>query len=334
MPASERFQQLALRFTDPVQFWYEVIRGSLVADETIAERSRETGLDRATVAEKAHRFLEGGMFGLVDRRTTTHKGRHRYPDVVAGYILYLKQLYPPIHDRELVRIVGRKFGCKTNHVTLKRFLEQHQLPVQLPLPLTGFHQFEDAYRARWTVVRLHYEGWHHQSIAGCLQLSRKHVVHIVQAFKRDGFAGLEDQRTHPATQLTLPFLKEVLDVQRDYPRAGRFRVRGLLSQRSGQQPPSERTIGRAMALNRRHHGAPEAWVTDRPDPSAPDGVVKDMPYEPTHRHRYWFIGAIRSLETAVWQGMRGAPQGATTADVTPGVIPGPLGEGGNASSPG
>lgn len=45
MPASERFQQLALRFTDPVQFWYKVIRGSLVADETIAER----GLSRKRV---------------------------------------------------------------------------------------------------------------------------------------------------------------------------------------------------------------------------------------------------------------------------------------------
>jgi transposase InsO family protein len=206
---------------------------------------------------------------------------------------YLKQLYPPIHLRELARIVGRKFGCKTNHVTLKRFLQHHPLPVQLPLPLTSFHQFEDAYRARWTVVRLHYEGWHHHSIAGCLKLSRKHVAHILQTFARDGFAGLEDQRTrpptHPANQLTLPFLKEVLDVQRDYPRAGRFRVRGLVAQRTGQAPPSERTIGRAMALNRQRHGAPAAWVTDRPDPSVPDGVVKDMPYVPTHRHRYWFV---------------------------------------------
>jgi len=44
-----------------------------------------------------------------------------------------------------------------------------------------------------------------------------------------------------------------------------------------------------MAINRRHHGAPAAWVTDRPDPSAPDGVIKEMLYEPTHRHRYWFL---------------------------------------------
>lgn len=293
MPTPQSFQQLALRFTDPVQHDYEVIRDIMLADATVAERSRVTGLDRTTIGEKARRFVERGMFGLIDQRTTTIKGQHQYPAVVAGYILYLKQLYPPIHHREIARIVGRKYGYKTNHHTIKAFLERNPLPVQLPLPMTGYHQFDDAYRARWTVVRMHYEGWHHTSIAGCLKLSRQHVWNILQAFERDGFAGLEDRRTrpptHPANQLTLPFLKEVLEVQRDYPRAGKFRVRGLLARRAGAEPPSEATISRAMALNRRNHGAPAPWVTDRPDPSAPDGIVKEMPYDPSRRHRYWFI---------------------------------------------
>src|SRR5919109_5256943 len=104
MPVSGRFQQLAMRFTDPVQHDYEVIRDIMLADETVAARSRETGLDRETVGEKARRLVQYGMFGLIDRRTTTTKGQHRYPDVVAACILYLKQLYPAIHDREIVRI--------------------------------------------------------------------------------------------------------------------------------------------------------------------------------------------------------------------------------------
>src|SRR6266545_2037516 len=107
MSTPESFQQLALRFTDAVQHAYEVIRGVLLADETIGERSRVTGVDRDTVSEKARRFLEEGMLGLVDPRTTTGKGRHRYPDVVAGTLLYLKQLHPGIHYRELARIVER-----------------------------------------------------------------------------------------------------------------------------------------------------------------------------------------------------------------------------------
>src|SRR5262249_60235023 len=138
---------------------------------------------------------------------------------------------PPIHHRALARIVERKFGYQTNHHTSKAFLDRHPLPVHLPLPVTTYHPFEDAYRARWTVGRVHYEGWHSQSIAGCLKLSRQHVVHLLLALTRDGCTGLEAQRTHPPThpaeQLTLPFLEEVLEVQQEYPRAGRFRVRRL-----------------------------------------------------------------------------------------------------------
>jgi len=310
MPALEPddFYQLELLFTDPIQHDYEVIRKVVLYAETLAQRAAETGLDRSTIGDKARRFLEEGMYGLADQRAG-QAGRkpHPFPARVAGYLLYAKQLYPPVHDRELVRIVRRKFGYHTNHHTVGAFLERHPIPVQLPLPLTHFHQFDDAYRARWAVVRMYYEGWQQRSIAAILDLSYQHVWAIITAFKRDGFAGLEDKRsrpaTHPANQLSLPFFKDVLDVQRQYPRAGRFRVRGLLARRLEHEPPSERTVGRAMAINRRGHGAPAAWVTDRPPAGTPDGLIKEMPYDPTHRHRYWFIDyryLVRVGDAAHW----------------------------------
>jgi transposase InsO family protein len=288
------FEQLRLLFTDPIQHDYEVIRPVVLFGERVTQRSEETGVDRTTVADKARRFIERGMVGLVDERLAK-AGRkpHSFPEPVAGYILFLKQLYPPIHDREIVRILQRKFGYQTNHHTVRSFLERHPIPVQLPLPWTTFHQFEDAYQARWTVVRMYYEGWHMTSIAGVLQLSRKHVWEIIRAFQRDEFAGLEDRRArpeaHPTLQLTLPFLTEVLQIQREYPRAGRFRVRGVLGQRMTAEPPSEATVGRAMAINRAHHGAPGPWVTDDVPLADDDDAVKSLPYRPLYRHHYWFL---------------------------------------------
>lgn len=291
--ASDAFEQLRLLFSDPIQLDYELIRPVVLFAETIARRSEQTTVEPTTIGDKARRFLQRGMLGLVDQRAA-HSGRkpHTFPEPVAASILYLKQLYPPIHYREIVRIIARKFGYHTNHHTVKHFLEQHPIPVQLPLAWTLFHDFEDAYQAHWTVVRMYYEGWHAQSIAGCLKLSERHVRRILAAFEQDGFAGLEDQRTrppsHPANQLTLPFLAEVLEIQREYPRAGRFRVRSLLEQRSEDAPPSDATVGRAMAHNRQFHGAPEPWISAKP-PDTPDTEPKEMRYQPRYRHQYWFI---------------------------------------------
>ena len=139
-----------------------------------------------------------------------------------------------------------------------------------------------------------YEGWNKRSIAGCLTLSRTHVYTILDAFERDGIAGLEEQRTrppqHPGNQLTLPFLKEALDIQREYPRAGRFRVHGLLERRREEPPPSEATVGRAMAINRQFHGAPgpwaSAWDEEEPDttPQAPALSATLSPSYVVHGH--------------------------------------------------
>jgi transposase InsO family protein len=292
MSAQEDFEQLKRQFVDPIQHDYEAIRPVVLFSETAATRSLETGIERTVLGEKARRFVIDGMLGLADHRpgAAGRKG-HVYPDAIAAYMLSLKQLYPPLHLREIARILARKFGYHTNHHTLQRFLARHALPVQLELGLPRFSDFAEAYQARWTVVRMAYEGWNNTSIAGCLRLSRRHVHNILAAFERDGFAGLEDHRTrpspHPADQLSLPFFKEVLDLQRAYPRAGRFRIHGLLEQQREAPPPSERTVGRAMAINRQLHGAPGPWRSaqdDTPDESLP----KHLPYRPHYRHHMWF----------------------------------------------
>ena len=67
MTPTEEFGQLRLKFTDPVQHHYEVIRPIVLFSETISERSRQTGIERTQVGQKARRrFVRQGMFGLTD----------------------------------------------------------------------------------------------------------------------------------------------------------------------------------------------------------------------------------------------------------------------------
>ena len=157
MKTEEEFSQLKLRFTDPIQQDYEVIRPIVLFSQSVNRRSQETEVARTTVREKAKQFVIEGMLGLVDQLTTSPGDSEiGFPDPIAKYILYLKHLYPPIHYREIVRIIGKKYGYKTDHHKVKRFLDKHPITVQLELELTHFHDFEDAYEARWAVVRMFY----------------------------------------------------------------------------------------------------------------------------------------------------------------------------------
>jgi hypothetical protein len=102
MDVREPFGQLQLRFTDPLQYDCEAIRPVALYADTIAQRSRETKMPRSIMNEKARRFVTGGMLGLIDQRTQVDKSSYcPYPEPVANYILYLKQLYPPIHYRRI-----------------------------------------------------------------------------------------------------------------------------------------------------------------------------------------------------------------------------------------
>jgi hypothetical protein len=68
MSAAEDFAQYKLHFVDYIQHDYEVIRPIVLFAETIAERSRQTGIERTSVGDKARRFVMEGMFGLIDQR--------------------------------------------------------------------------------------------------------------------------------------------------------------------------------------------------------------------------------------------------------------------------
>lgn len=291
MQSPQSFSQLRLQFTDPIQHDYEAIRPIILFSQPMVQRSDETEIPQSTISDKAKRFVKEGMLGLVDKRTQSKSPQTQgYPDPIANYILYLKQLYPPIHYREIMRIIESKFGYKTNHHKVKRFLGQYDIPVQLELQLSAFHNFEDAYEARWTVVRMFYQGWNKKSISALLKVSRQHVTRLIQAFEKDGFTSLEDRRRrpdrHPANQMTLPFMEQVFQAQLQHPDAGRFRLHGMLEKQLGSNLPSERTVGRAMAQNRFWRHAPHPLGKDNPSENKEKA---ELPYKPLYPHHYWFI---------------------------------------------
>jgi hypothetical protein len=143
--AAEDFAQSKLYFGDDIQHDDEVMRPIVLFAETVAERRRQTGMERTVVGAKARRFATAGMLGLLDQRLgNLGQQGHGYPEAVAAHILSIKQLSPPIHDRDIVRIVQRQFGDKTNHHTVKHFLERFAFPVQLELTLLTCAECADA----------------------------------------------------------------------------------------------------------------------------------------------------------------------------------------------
>src|SRR5918999_3221020 len=102
----EEFARIQLHFIDPTQRDYEIIRPIVLFGETAAERSRQTGVERTVVGDKARRFVLGGMAGLQDQRTPARDPQEPvYPEAIAGYIVYLKQLY--------CSIAAKTMDCQT-----------------------------------------------------------------------------------------------------------------------------------------------------------------------------------------------------------------------------
>ena len=137
-----------------------------------------------------------------------------------------------------MRIVHRKFGYKTNHHTLKRFLAPYDIPPPTRTGASHFRHLADAYHARWTVVRMAAEGWNKRVLRTASSCRGPMSIRFWRPL--NGMVGLEEQRTrppqHPENQLSLPFLKEVLDLQQAYPRAGRFRLHGYWSSSVRRRP--------------------------------------------------------------------------------------------------
>jgi transposase len=276
------FPELCKRFTDEVQNRYEASRSMILYQVSAVQRARETGLHPQTLRDYARRFRRDGMLGLFDERDLVNKGL-TVADTIREQVRHLKTLYPPLHHREIANIVYARLGVRVDHKTVKNILKAHPVPVQPRLPFPKFRDFKDPYQARVEVVKLYYQGWNIKSISGFVGVSRKHIYTLLERFEEEAFVGLIERSHaphHPPRKLSLPVLKKIADLQREYPYLGRFRIWGLLK-KQGITDLGESTVGAAMAFNR--------FVYTELSREQPTKPPRKPPFKSRTWHQYWFV---------------------------------------------
>jgi len=131
-----------LRFVDPIQWRYEVIRPVvLFADRTARQGAHETHTHPATVRRLTRGFRQQGMLGLLpDEVEVVVWGRaKRISDAVRQEIDRLKALYDGFHYRELARILFIKCGEPIDHKTVKTIWHESPVSMQGRLDLLDYH---------------------------------------------------------------------------------------------------------------------------------------------------------------------------------------------------
>jgi hypothetical protein len=295
MDALPAFDQLQLRFVDPIQWRYEVIRPFVLFDDrTATQRAAETHTHPETVRKLTRRFRHQGTLGLFPAHTEISSPRRGQPIPVAvvDELTRLTALYNGFGYRALARIIHDTCHERIDDKTVKKLWQQSPVPVQGELPLGTYHSQADRSQARLQVITLYAQGWSKRSIRGFLQVSRPTVVLWIRRFEAEHLAGLEDKSrapTSPARKVWLPLMLEVYHLHKRHPDAGRFRIWSLLD----RDDMSVRTVGRVMALNKQvYDDIPHVARQRQKQPPQPH------PSKASHPHQYWFIDG-RQMDCAL-----------------------------------
>jgi transposase len=280
------FAQLELRFIDPIQWRYELIRPLVLFEGgTATHRAQETQTHPQTVRKLTRRFAQQGMLGLFPDHVDVRPARRvrHVPEAVVQEIARLKALYAGLHYREVARIVRYKVGYHVDDKTVKTLWQDSLPAVQGEFALRAYHSHPNPYHARVEVIKLYYQGWNKRSISRFLHISPSTVHLWIARFEAEHFAGLVDDSRAPkapARKVWLPLMLDVYHLQKRHPDAGECRIWSLL----GNTAISVRTVGRIMALNRQlYDDIPHGRHTGPQPPPQPH------PYKARQPHEYWFI---------------------------------------------
>lgn len=286
---TDDWQQLELRFTDPIQRVYELIRPIVLFGDSAPDRAKVTTIPERTVYRHLARFTAHGMLGLQPHTGPTHT----LPHYLRQLIVTLKAEHPPLRVHEIQTICYVRTGRRPHAKTIKQVLTTTPLPFRAARRFPPYHQIADAAERRRSIVRLHADGWTVTSIADYLQVNRKTVQRTLKRWIAEGVPGLPNKRrARPpgGRRVTLTAVHAVKDLQKNEG-LGAYRIQSRLKQLGIRLSP--RTCGRLLALNRALYGVP------KPKPAPPDPRV--MPFAATKRHEYWSVD-IRYLDTPKYAG--------------------------------
>ena len=284
MEPAHEFAQLQLRFTDQMQWRYELIRPLVFEEGTPAERAQETHTHPDTVRTLLRHFHQQGILGLVlnDVEVVKRGRTQRVPERVQQEIHRLKALYGGFHYRELARIILCKCEYAIDDKTVKQLWLHSPVAATEQLELWTYQTHPDRTQARLHVVKLYYQGWDKLSISRFLQVSRPTVDRWIRRFEAENVAGLLDHKRGPKSprKVWFPLMVAVYHLQKRHPDAGEFRIWSVLA----RPDLSTRTVGRIMALNKQVYDDIPHVAKKGPKPQP-----QPHPYKATQPHQYWFI---------------------------------------------
>lgn len=250
--------------TDQTQARYHAIAPCLAGKIEPREQAKLLNFSYSTVSRWLKQFREEGMRGLFP---ASGYSREPYtPERIVVSLVYFKCCVPKASNRELARVINTSTGYKLHHETVKSLLDRYffwryrefqKLIVYPILP--------DAGSRRREIIKLWSHGWSEQSITTLVKCHRSTVRKWIRRNKEEeklkvpvhrGLLDYSHAPHHPHRKVYFGTIHTILNLQKKYPTAGWFRLRGYLLKDHGIEL-GQTTIKKIMKMNRKLHLVPK-----------------------------------------------------------------------------
>ena len=220
----------------PTQAKYHAIAPCLAGRIEPKQQAKLLNLSYSTVSKWLKQFREEGMPGLFPAAGYS-RGPYT-PERIIVSLIYFKCCVPRAADRELARVISSQTGYDLDHKTVKSLLERYFFwRYQEFQKLIVYPILPDAQSRRREIVKLDRHGWSEQSITVLVKCHRSTVRKWLRRNQEENklripfFQQLLDYPSRPLKpnrKVYFGTMHTILNLQKKYPTAGWFRLRGYL----------------------------------------------------------------------------------------------------------